>query len=81
MLASTTPSASFSISSLGMRRGVLGRAVSPVRDDSKIPNGAIKAMKESIRAGFADLDEPYQLKTQALSIIGTLTAQQYSYSY
>ena len=55
MLASTTSSASFSSSSFGDCSGVLGSAVNPVRDDSRIPNGAISAMNESMRAGFADL--------------------------
>ena len=64
MLASTTPSASFSISSFGDLRGVLGRAVRPVREDSRMPNGAIRAMKESIRAGLADLDKLMSARDQ-----------------
>ena len=55
VLASTTSSASFSISSFGAFNGVRGIAVRPVLDDSNIPNGAINAMKESIRAGLAEL--------------------------
>ena len=55
MLASTMSSASFSISSSGALRGVRGSAVRPVLEDSKIPNGAINAMNESIRAGLAEL--------------------------
>lgn len=55
MLASTKSPASFSSSSLGPYRGDLGNAINPVRVDSRIPNGAISFMKESIRVGFADL--------------------------
>ena len=55
MLASTTSSASFSSSSPGLCNGVRGKAVRPVRDDSRMPKGAMRAMKESMRAGFADL--------------------------
>lgn len=55
MLASTTSAASFSTSSVGSLRGVRGRAIKPVRVDSRIPNGAISLRKESIRDGLADL--------------------------
>lgn len=55
MLASTRSPASFSSSSLGPYKGDLGRAINPVRVDSRIPKGAISFMKESIRVGLADL--------------------------
>jgi hypothetical protein len=49
-------SASFTISSsLGPYRGERGRAMRPVRADSRIPKGAMSFMKESIRVGFAEL--------------------------
>jgi hypothetical protein len=48
-------SASFCISSLGEYKGDRGNAIRPVRVDSKIPNGAMSFMKESILDGFADL--------------------------
>lgn len=54
-LASTSSSASFRISSLAPYNGDLGRAMRPVRPDSRIPNGDISFMKASIRVGLADL--------------------------
>lgn len=57
MLASTTSAASFSISSLGSPRGERGRAMRPVRVDSRIPKGPINLRKESIREGLAELRE------------------------
>jgi hypothetical protein len=56
VLASTMSSASLSISwSLGPYRGERGKAIRPVRADSRIPKGAISFMKESILVGFAEL--------------------------
>lgn len=56
MLASTMSSASFGMSSsLGPRSGERGSAMSPVRADSRIPNGPISFMNESIRVGLAEL--------------------------
>lgn len=56
MLASTISSASLTMScSLGPYKGERGRAIRPVRADSRIPKGAISFMKESIREGFAEL--------------------------
>lgn len=55
MLASTTSAASFSISSLGSKRGDRGRAIRPVRVDSRTPKGPMSFMKESIREGLAEL--------------------------
>ena len=43
------------LSSFGPKSGDRGRAINPVRADSKIPNGETSFMKESIRVGFADL--------------------------
>jgi hypothetical protein len=61
VLASTISSASLSIScSSGPYRGERGKAIRPVLADSRIPNGAISFMKESIRVGLADL---YSLST------------------
>lgn len=57
MLASTRSPASFSSSSFGPYNGDLGSAMRPVRVDSRIPNGAISFMKESILVGLADLQE------------------------
>ena len=54
-LASTISSASFVSSSLGPKRGDRGSAMRPVLADSKMPNGAISFMKESILVGFAEL--------------------------
>jgi hypothetical protein len=42
-------------SSFGPKRGDLGRAINPVRADSKTPKGETSFMKESIRVGFAEL--------------------------
>lgn len=55
MLASTTSSASFTPSSAGPERGDRGRAIRPVRADSRIPKGATSLRYESIREGFAEL--------------------------
>ena len=63
VLASTMSSASFSSSSFGAVIGVRGSAVSPVLDDSRMPNGAINDMKESIRAGLADLESVSESET------------------
>lgn len=57
MLASTTSAASFSMSSLASKRGDLGRAMRPVRVDSRIPKGEMSFMKESIRLGLAELSK------------------------
>ena len=54
-LASTTSSASFWTSSFGPCSGDRGRAIKPVLADSRIPNGEMSFMNESIRVGFADL--------------------------
>lgn len=56
MLASTTSAASFSSSSLGSPSGERGRAINPVRVDSRIPKGPISLRKESIRDGLAELE-------------------------
>lgn len=55
MLASTSSPASLSVSSLGPYSGERGRAIRPVRVDSKIPKGLISFMNESILLGFAEL--------------------------
>ena len=55
MLASTTSKASFSISSFGSDSGERGRAINPVRVDSRIPKGVINLRNESMRDGLADL--------------------------
>ena len=57
MLASTISSASFTklSCSLGPYSGDRGRAIRPVRADSRIPNGAINFMNESILVGLAEL--------------------------
>ncbi len=58
MLASTISSASLIIScSLGPRSGERGKAIRPVRADSRIPKGAMSFMNESTREGFAELDD------------------------
>lgn len=62
MLASTTSAASFSISSLGSKRGDRGRAIRPVRVDSRTPKGPISFMKESIREGLAELYHIIRIK-------------------
>lgn len=54
-LVSTTSSASFTCSSFGPYRGERGKAIRPVRADSRIPNGAMSFMKESILVGLAEL--------------------------
>jgi hypothetical protein len=56
-LASTISSASITLlsCSFGPQSGDLGSAISPVRADSKMPNGAMSFMKESILVGFAEL--------------------------
>jgi hypothetical protein len=41
--------------SLGPYSGERGRAMSPVRADSRMPKGAMSFMNESIRVGFAEL--------------------------
>lgn len=56
MLASTISSGSLTWSlSLGPKSGERGRAMSPVRPDSRTPKGEMSFMKESIRDGFAEL--------------------------
>ena len=56
MLASTISSASFINSwSLGPKSGERGRAIRPVRADSRMPKGETSFMNESIRVGFAEL--------------------------
>lgn len=55
MLASTTSLASFSASSFGPESGDRGRAMRPVRVDSRIPKGEISLRNESIRLGLAEL--------------------------
>lgn len=57
-LASTISSASITLfpCSFCPSNGDLGSAIRPLRADSKIPNGAISFMKESILMGFAELD-------------------------
>jgi hypothetical protein len=42
-------------SSFGPKSGDRGRAINPVRADSKMPKGETSFMKESILVGFADL--------------------------
>jgi len=56
-LASTTSSASLIMlpSSFGPKSGDRGRAINPVRADSKMPKGETSFMNESILVGFADL--------------------------
>lgn len=54
-LASTKSDASFSTSSLAWCKGVRGRAISPVRADSKMPKSEMSRRKESMRVGLADL--------------------------
>jgi hypothetical protein len=58
VLASTISSASFNrvSCSLGPYSGDLGSAMRPVRADSRIPNGAMSFMNESILVGLADLE-------------------------
>lgn len=58
-LASTKSPASFSISSVAACSGVRGRAMRPVRADSRIPKGDISFMKAFIRGGFAELYRSY----------------------
>lgn len=55
MLASTMSSASLTASSAVPESGERGRAISPVRADSRMPNGAMSLRNESIRLGFAEL--------------------------
>jgi hypothetical protein len=56
VLASTISSASLtSFSSSAPKSGERGRAIRPVRADSRMPNGATSFMKESMREGFAEL--------------------------
>lgn len=65
-LASTTSSASLMIpSSFGPKRGDRGRAINPVRADSRIPKGEMSFIKESILVGFADL----RIVNEALEMI------------
>ncbi len=58
-LASTKSPASRSISSLAAWRGDRGRAMRPVRADSRMPKGAMSFRKASILMGFADLLNTY----------------------
>ena len=55
MLVSTMSAASFSTSSAGEVKGERGRAMRPVRVDSRIPKGEISLRNELIRLGFAEL--------------------------
>lgn len=55
MLASTISSASLMSSCSASSSGERGRAMRPVRVDSRIPKGAMSFMKESIRLGLAEL--------------------------
>ncbi len=55
VLASTTSPASFSSSSAPPSKGDRGKAIRPVRADSKMPKGDMSFMKASIRGGFAEL--------------------------
>lgn len=77
MLTSMTSPASFSASSLAAYSGDLGIAISPVREDSKIPKGVMSFMNESILVGLADLNitksAPFHTQSQLL------TARQYKY--
>lgn len=77
MLASTTSLASFSTSSLAPYNGDLGIAISPVREDSKIPKGVMSFMNESILVGLADLDIAKSATFHTGSQV--LTARQYKY--
>jgi len=54
-LASTKSSASFSVSSLVACSGDRGKAIRPVRADSRIPKGDMSLMNASIREGLAEL--------------------------
>lgn len=54
-LASTTSPASFSSSSTPPSKGDRGKAIRPVRADSKMPKGEMSFIKASIRGGFAEL--------------------------
>ena len=55
-LTSTRSEASFSISSLAACSGERGSAMRPVRVDSRMPKSEMSLRKESMRDGFADLD-------------------------
>lgn len=55
VLASTRSPASRSRSSCGPYSGERGRAIRPVLVDSRMPNGVMSFIKESIRVGFAEL--------------------------
>lgn len=55
MLASTISLASFSSCSMVSSKGDLGRAMRPVRVDSRIPKGAMSLRNESIRDCLAEL--------------------------
>lgn len=80
-LASTRSPASFSISSaVASWSGDRGRAISPVRADSRIPNGEISFMKESILVGFAELGKR-SITEQSMFRKWRLTSQQYSCLY
>lgn len=81
MLASTTSEASFSTSSLGSTRGERGRAIKPVRVDSRIPKGPTNFMNESIRDGLAELQKSGSTVYSDMGRIGRLTLQQCSYWY
>lgn len=54
-LTSTKSAASFSTSSLEMWSGERGRAIRPVRVDSRMPKSEMSLRKESMRVGFAEL--------------------------
>jgi hypothetical protein len=56
-LTSTRSEASFSTSSLAAWSGERGRAIRPVRVDSRIPKSETSLRKESMREGFADLKD------------------------
>ena len=77
VLASTTSPASFSSSSAPPSRGDRGKAIRPVRADSKMPKGDMSFRKASIRGGFAEL-HPMLAAIRAKRRVD-LTFQQCSY--
>lgn len=67
-LTSTRSAASFSTSSLMLWSGERGRAMRPVRVDSRMPKSEMSLRKESTRVGFAELDFVVSIELLRLGI-------------
>ena len=56
------------MSSVAPSNGVRGKAIKPVRADSKMPKGEMSFMKASIRGGFAELRHTDTDTTRTLAV-------------